>query len=177
MGKVRAIIRSKAIAFWPVLLSLVALDCATKELAVDKLSPAHIPHPIFGDVVRFTLAYNPHAAMGLSLGEHSRILFAVIAALMLVALLVYRRRISSQNGVTTLAFALISGGAAGNLIDRVRSSRGVVDFIDIGLGNARFWTFNLADAGVFCGAVLLMVILMRKPDAQAGDGSPPASKG
>jgi signal peptidase II len=177
MGVLRAIVGSKAAAFWPVLLSLVALDCATKDLAVDKLSPAHIPHPIVGDVVRFTLAYNPHAAMGLSLGEHSRILFAVIAVLMLVALVVYRRRISPQNGVTTIALALIGGGAAGNLIDRVRSSRGVVDFIDIGLGNARFWTFNLADAGVFCGAMLLMVILMRKPDAQAGGGSPPASKG
>lgn len=115
--------------------------------------------------MRFTLAYNLHAAMGLSLGEHSRILFAVIAVLMLVALVVYRRRISSQNGTTTIALALIGGDAAGNLIDRVRSSREVVDFIDIGLGNARFWTFNLADAGVFYGAVLLMVILMRKSDA------------
>jgi len=161
MGKVRAIIRSKAVAFWPVLLSLVALDCATKELAVDKLSPAHVPHPIVGDVVRFTLAYNPHAAMGLSLGEHSRILFAVIAVLMLVVLVVYRRRISSQNGATTIALALIGGGAAGNLLDRIRSARGVVDFIDVGVGNARFWTFNLADAGVFCGTILLLLMLRR----------------
>jgi signal peptidase II len=161
MGNVRAIIRSKAIAFWPVLLSLVAVDCATKELAVDKLSPAHIPHPVVGDIVRFTLAYNPHAAMGLSLGEHSRILFAVIAVLMLVVLVVYRRRISSQNGVTTLALALIGGGAAGNLLDRIRWSRGVVDFIDVGIGNTRFWTFNVADAAVFCGTVLLLLMLKR----------------
>ena len=153
--------KPKAVAFWPVLLSLVAVDCATKELAVEKLSPAHIPHPIVGDVVRFTLAYNPRAAMGLSLGEHSRILFAVIAALMLVALVVYRRRIASQNGVTTIALALIGGGAAGNLLDRIRSSRGVVDFIDVGLGNARFWTFNLADAAVFCGTILLLLMLRR----------------
>jgi signal peptidase II len=161
MGNVRAIIRSKAIAFWPVLLSLVAVDCATKELAVDKLSPAHIPHPVAGDIVRFTLAYNPHAAMGLSLGEHSRILFAVIAVLMLVVLVVYRRRISSQNIVTTLALALIGGGAAGNLLDRIRWSRGVVDFVDVGIGNTRFWTFNVADAAVFCGTVLLLLMLRR----------------
>jgi signal peptidase II len=161
MGELRAIVKSKAVAFWPVLLSLVAVDCATKELAVEKLSPAHIPHPIVGDVVRFTLAYNPRAAMGLSLGEHSRILFAVIAALMLVALVVYRRRIASQNGVTTIALALIGGGAAGNLLDRIRSPRGVVDFIDVGFGSARFWTFNLADAGVFCGTVLLLLVLRR----------------
>jgi signal peptidase II len=154
-------IKSKAFAFWPVLLGLLMLDCATKELAVDKLSPAHIPHPIIGDVVRLTLAYNPRAAMGLSLGEHSRILFAVIAVLMLVALVAYRRRVSSQSGVTTLALALIGGGAAGNLLDRVRSARGVVDFIDVGIGNARFWTFNLADAAVFCGTMLLLLMMRR----------------
>lgn len=164
MGELGAIARSKAVTFWPVLLGLVALDCATKELAVDKLSPARIPHPIVGEVVRFTLAYNPRAAMGLSLGEHSRILFALIAVLMLVALVVYRRRISAQNGVATIALALIGGGAAGNLLDRIRSSRGVVDFIDVGLGNARFWTFNLADAGVFCGTMLLLLAMRRKTE-------------
>lgn len=164
MEELRTIVRSKAVAFWPVLLSLVALDCASKELAVDKLSPAHVPHPIVGDVVRFTLAYNPRAAMGLSLGEHSRILFGVIAALMLVALVVYRRRASSQNGIMTIALALIGGGAAGNLLDRIRSSRGVVDFIDVGIGNARFWTFNVADAAVICGTILLVLVLRRKTE-------------
>ncbi len=104
---------SKGVAFWPVLLGLVALDCTTKNLAVDRLSPAHIPHPVVGDVVRLTLAYNPHAAMGLSLGEHSRIAFAVIAALILAGLILYRRRISAQNGVTTIALALVGGAPRG----------------------------------------------------------------
>ena len=149
--------RSKAVTFWPALLSLVALDCTTKELAVERLSPAHIPHPILGDFVRLTLTYNPDAAMGFSLGAYSRIAFATIAALMLAALVFYRRRMSGLTGVTTIALALISGGALGNLIDRVRSAQGVVDFIDVGLGNARFWTFNLADAGVFCGTLLLLM--------------------
>ena len=153
--------RLKAVTFWPVLLSLIVLDCTTKELAIDRLSPAHIPHPILGDVVRFTLAYNPDAAMGLTLGVYSRVAFAGIAALMLAALVVYRRRISSQNGTTAIALALIGGGAAGNLLDRVRSARGVIDFIDVGIGNARFWTFNLADAGVFCGTILLLMMLRR----------------
>ncbi len=161
---------SKGVAFWPVLLGLVALDCTTKNLAVDRLSPAHIPHPVVGDVVRLTLAYNPHAAMGLSLGEHSRIAFAVIAALILAGLILYRRRISAQNGVTTIALALVGGGATGNLIDRMRSARGVVDFIDVGVGNARFWTFNLADAGVFCGTLLLLLIVSRRERPTTDDG-------
>ncbi len=161
---------SKGVAFWPVLLGLVALDCTTKNLAVDRLSPAHIPHPVVGDVVRLTLAYNPHAAMGLSLGEHSRIAFAVIAALILAGLILYRRRISAQNGVTTIALALVGGGATGNLIDRMRSARGVMDFIDVGVGNARFWTFNLADAGVFCGTLLLLLIVSRRERPTTDDG-------
>ena len=100
--------------------------------------------------------------MGLSLGSYSRVGFALIAAVMLGVLVVYRRRISSQNGYATVALALIAGGAAGNLIDRMRSSRGVIDFIDIGIGNSRFYTFNVADASVVCGTLILMVILIRK---------------
>lgn len=138
------------------------MDCTTKEIAVDQLSPAYVPHSVVGDVVRFTLAYNPDAAMGLSLGEYSRVGFIVLAVAMLCGLVLYYRRLPpGNNGVATVALALIGGGAAGNLLDRLRSSRGVVDFIDIGVGDVRFWTFNLADAGVFCGAMLLLLVLSR----------------
>jgi signal peptidase II len=153
---------SKAFSFWPVLVGLVAVDCTTKKLAVENLSPPHVPHEIVGEVVRFTLAYNPDAAMGLSLGPYSRIGFAVIAMIVLVGLLLYRRRITGDNEVRSIAVALIAGGAIGNLIDRVRSSRGVVDFIDVGIGNTRFYTFNVADAAVFCGAVLLLLLVARQ---------------
>jgi signal peptidase II len=47
----------------------------------------------------------------------------------------------------------------GNLLDRLRSERGVVDFIDLGVGSVRFWTFNVADVGVSIGATLLAVVL------------------
>ena len=163
---------SKAFVFWPVLLGLIALDCTTKNLAVDKLSPAHVPHQVIGDVVRFTLAYNAHAAMGLSLGSYSRVGFALLAAIMLGGLVIYRRRISAQNSASAIALALIGGGAAGNLMDRVRSSLGVVDFIDVGVGNTRFYTFNVADAGVFCGTLLLLLVLTRQ-NHQAGSTPPP----
>ncbi len=158
--------QSRKFAFWPVLLGLLALDCTTKEIAVDQLSPAHVPHSVIGDVVRFTLAYNPGAAMGLSLGEYSRAGFILLASAMLCGLVLYYRRLPpGNNGVTTLALALIGGGAAGNLLDRLRSSRGVVDFIDIGVGDVRFWTFNLADAGAFCGAMLLLLVLSRSEES------------
>jgi len=164
---------SKVFAFWPVLLGLIALDCTTKNLAVEKLSPAYVPHQVIGDVVRFTLAYNPHAAMGLSLGQYSRVGFGLLAAIMLAGLVYYRRRISAQSTFTMIALALIGGGAAGNMIDRVRSSMGVVDFIDVGVGNTRFYTFNVADAGVFCGTLLLSLVMMRQ-NAKTGGMKPAA---
>jgi signal peptidase II len=152
--------------FWPVLLGLVAVDCTTKRLVVESLPP-HVPHPVLGDVLRFTLAYNPDAAMGLSLGPYSRVGFAVIATIVLGALLIYRRRFAGGNDARSLAIALIAGGAIGNLIDRVRSARGVVDFIDVGIGDARFYTFNVADASVFCGAVLLLLVIAAQEKAGA----------
>lgn len=127
-----------------------------------ELSPANIPHPIVGDLVRFTLAYNQQAAMGLSLGDHSRAAFTIIAAAMLLGLAVYYRKLGRDDGTVAVALALIGAGAAGNMIDRLRSSRGVIDFIDIGVGNARFWTFNVADSAVFCGALLLFTALSKR---------------
>jgi signal peptidase II len=53
----------------------------------------------------------------------------------------------------------VAGGAAGNLIDRVRSAQGVVDFIDVGVGATRWPTFNVADMGVSCGAIALAISL------------------
>jgi len=61
-----------------------------------------------------------------------------------------------------LALGLAFGGAAGNLVDRIRSPQGVVDFIDIGVRDVRFWTFNVADSAVTVGAILLAWSLSRE---------------
>jgi signal peptidase II len=66
-----------------------------------------------------------------------------------------------------VALALAFGGAAGNLLDRIRSPQGVVDFIDIGLGDVRFWTFNVADSAVTIGALALAWSLSREERATA----------
>ena len=57
------------------------------------------------------------------------------------------------------ALGLVCGGAVGNLIDRVLSARGVVDFIDVGVGTYRWPTFNIADSAVTVGAVVLAYVL------------------
>ena len=156
----------KTKAFWPLLLLLVFADCTTKRLAEEHLVHEHVPHPVVGDVVRLTLAYNPDAAFSFSLGQHSRVGFTVLALGVLIALGSVYRSTPAQDKLQAAALALVAGGAIGNVMDRFRTVngtyRGVVDFIDIGVGGWRFWTFNLADVGVTCGAVLLALLLLRR---------------
>jgi signal peptidase II len=162
----------KAKAFWSLLSVLVLADCSTKRLAVYHLSPPYIPHEVMGDWFRFTLAYNRGAAMGLFFGPYSRLGLSLTALFALVLLGTLYRRSSASDAWRAAAIALVAGGAVGNLLDRVRSARGVVDFIDVGIGDMRFWTFNMADIGITCGALLLAILLARDPGA--GEGPDPS---
>jgi signal peptidase II len=155
-------IARKARAFWPLVVLVLLTDCTTKELAVSALDP-HAPRRVVGDFVRFTLAFNAGAAMSISAGEHSRVVFSVVALVAVVILARLYRLTASKALLRPAALALVVGGALGNLLDRLRSPRGVVDFIDIGLGDLRFWVFNVADVGLWLGAVLLAVCLTREP--------------
>lgn len=156
----------KARWFWPVFATILLADCSTKELIVSALTSNPGPHPVIGDLLRVTLAYNPDAALSLSFGSASRLIFGGIALIAVVVLFRMYQRTSSDAALRSVALALVAGGALGNLLDRIRSARGVVDFIDIGLGDARFWTFNLADLGVSVGAVLLALVLWREDQAR-----------
>jgi signal peptidase II len=165
--------------FWAAALSVIVLDLITKELAVRYLSPPHIPHSIIGDVVRFTLAYNPGAAFSMSLGDKSRYIFGAFAIIALVILWRLYRASHPGEKARVLALALAWGGAAGNLIDRFRSRASVVDFIDIGVNSVRFWTFNVADSAVTIGAILLALVLWREdaaPDSETEPGPPSTAK-
>ena len=166
---------SKAFVFWPLVSLLVLADCTTKQVAAERLEPEHVPHEVLGDVVRFTLAYNQGASFSVSLGEHSRCILAALALGVLGVLMMQYRRAATHDRTLALALALIVAGASGNLLDRLRSARGVVDFIDIGIGDMRFWTFNLADVAVFCGAVMLANLLIRRDRDEALNTIPPAS--
>ena len=153
---------------WPaVVVPIVALDFVTKILAVEYLTPEHVPHPVIGDVVRFTLAYNPGAAFGFHLGAMSRWIFMALTVGILVVLWRLYHQTPPADRAIRLAIATVSGGAIGNLIDRFRSPRGVVDFIDIGVGETRFWTFNVADMAVSVGAALLVYLLWQKDAREA----------
>jgi signal peptidase II len=153
--------------FGAIAAIIVAVDQITKLIAVDFLGAAYVPHPVLGNVLRLTLVYNPGAAFGLNLGMYSRWIFMAltIAALVILGRLYQATR--QGDFVRTLAIGLVCGGAVGNLIDRVRSPAGVVDFIDVGVGDLRWPTFNVADMAVSVGAFLLAWVLWGEERSQA----------
>ena len=144
--------------FWPILITIVASDVVTKAIAVRSLDP-RMPESVFGDWFRFTLVYNPGAAFGLHVGNQSRWVFMAltIGALLILGRLYLTSRPGERARVTSLA--LVCGGALGNLIDRIRSAQGVIDFLDVGIRDARWPTFNVADMAVSIGAFLLAIVL------------------
>jgi signal peptidase II len=163
--------RSNALVFWPVLAVVALLDVVTKAIAVRELVPQRVPHPLLGEVVRFTLVYNPGAAFGLHVGPQSRWIFTALTIIALVIL--GRLYVATTRGDTprVLALALVCAGAVGNLLDRLRSDLGVVDFLDVGFGDSRWPTFNVADMAVSAGAVLLAWVLWQEDRALASAGA------
>lgn len=151
---------------WLLTLLVIGLDVITKALAVKHLVPRHVPHNVLGDYVRFTLAYNPGAAFGLHLGPASRWIFASLSIIIVLVLLRSTRDLVRQSRMAAVGVPIVIGGAIGNLLDRIRFREGVVDFIDVGVGTMRFWTFNVADSAVTVGAICLVIALWRHDTPQ-----------
>lgn len=160
--------------FWGTLLTVVALDVVTKRIAVERLMPRQLPHDVLGEAVRFTLVFNPGAAFGLNLGPMSRWIFLALTIAALVILWKMYRLTQHGDLPRVLAVGLVCGGAVGNLIDRIRSSYGVVDFIDVGIGDHRWPTFNVADMAVTTGALLLAWVLWSEDRHRAAVPPPEA---
>lgn len=155
---------TNGVVFWPVATLVLLTDVVTKALAAYALQPRGFANPVIGDVLRFTLVYNPGAAFGLHLGPWSRWIFLALTAVVLRVLWRLYRETRDRDNLRTFALALVCAGAVGNALDRLKSAEGVVDFIDVGLGGMRWPTFNVADIGVTCGAALLAWVLWREED-------------
>jgi signal peptidase II len=133
-------------ALWLVPL-LLTLDQILKLLAERHLSP--IPHHLFA-FVYLTLVENSGAAFGLFPG--SSLLLAWLSLAVGIACLYYLSRRPPR--LQEFALSLVASGALGNAIDRLGRGR-VIDYIDLGPG--RFPVFNLADACVVVGVLLLIL--------------------
>lgn len=135
---------------------VVLVDQLTKWWAVDRLDtgPIHV-------IWTLDLELNRNTGSAFSLFQGDAAVLVVIAVVLVTVLLVLVYRSASMSRAAI--FGLIIGGAVGNLSDRLfRGDHGaVVDFIDF-----HFWpTFNVADASIVVGCLLLVVSLFRQPSA------------
>lgn len=143
---------------WAPVVLLV--DFAAKRMVLAHADRLLQHLDVIGGYARFTYVRNPGAAMGLVIGGRPLLIaVSVVAALALV--LLYRHT-SSLLRIRRCAVSAILGGALGNLVDRIFYDGLVVDFIDLGVGTHRFYTFNVADMGVTLGGLVLFLSLWRE---------------
>lgn len=140
---------------------IVVVDQATKALVRSRfeLHESLVVIPAFFSLTR---VHNYGAAFGLmNTAEFpfKTALLAVVAAVALSALGVYAATLPAEQRIARVGLALIVGGAAGNLIDRLRSGY-VVDFVDVYWRDWHFWAFNVADAAITVGVAFMILDLL-----------------
>jgi signal peptidase II len=140
------------------IVGIIAIDQVTK-LAVRSTIPLYAKRSIIPNFLDFTHVQNTGAAFGVlnaSDFPFKPVVMIVVATLALVAISVYARQLGDEERLSRYGLAFILGGAFGNLIDRALAGY-VVDFVDVYWGNAHFWAFNVADAAITIGAILVLL--------------------
>ena len=143
---------------------VLVLDLVTKHLALERLAPGR-PVPVIDSFFSLTLVMNPGLAFGMLAGTPAgwRWLVALLSIGALAVLAVVGLRMLPTGGpLTPIALGLIFGGAVGNLIDRARFGA-VVDFLDFYWRGYHWPAFNVADASISVGVVLLALRMLTAP--------------
>jgi len=139
----------------------VIVDQAAKALVRAKL-PLYESRTVIPGVVDLIHVHNEGVAFGL-LNDTSLPfkgwLTTALAALALVGIGFYARHVRPEERLARIGLSLILGGAIGNLADRLRQSY-VIDFMDVYFRGWHFWAFNVADACITIGAILVFVDLL-----------------
>ncbi|TME28154.1 MAG: signal peptidase II [Chloroflexi bacterium] len=138
-----------------VALAVFVADRITKTWVVENI-PVGTARPIAGDYIRIVHAQNTGAAFGL-LPERTTLL-SILSVVAVLAIVYYYRQIASSSWIVSATLGMQLGGASGNLLDRVTQGY-VVDFVDVGVGDIRFWAFNVADSSIVVGIVLVTAAL------------------
>jgi signal peptidase II len=154
-------------------LAVLGLTAATVVIA-DQLSKAVITATlgvgesarVVGDLVMLWHVRNTGAAFSLFQFEGSLLLFYAVHVLALGMVAWFGRAFAGRSLWLHAILGLLLGGSIGNLIDRLRQGY-VTDFISVGFGDARFPTWNVADAGITTGIVLLIAYLVLLEPRQA----------
>lgn len=144
---------------------IVVCDQLTK-LYVDAVMLPHQSIPVIENYFAITYVRNPGGAFGF-LGQVDRRivrpLLLGLSSIAVVALILFYRTSPSDRLLPRLAFSLILGGAVGNLIDRIRFDE-VIDFLDVHWYYYHWPAFNIADAAITIGVILLCwELLFGKP--------------
>ena len=134
---------------WILLVAsaVFVLDRLTKNAVTSNLRVGE-SRDVVDDYVRITHTQNTGAAFGL-LPERTTLL-SVLSVVAVFVILYYYRQLRSDAPLIATTLGLQLGGAFGNLVDRVGQGY-VVDFIDVGVGPYRYWTFNVADSSIVVG--------------------------
>jgi signal peptidase II len=139
----------------PVLLFIFLaffLDQLTKLFVVNYLKPLQSPTEIVGSILRLKLTFNPYGVFGISFGPSElNHVFSLVGIIVLLYV-----AFTLQDRTNLIVFGLLIGGAIGNALDRLRFGY-VIDFIDMGIGDLRWFTYNLADAFLTVGVIFLLV--------------------
>ncbi len=151
-------------AFFSLALVVVIVDQITKQYvdanfpvaSVHSLPGVAAPTPLIDGFVRITKTYNTGGIFGLF--GNSAVVLALASTVVIALIVVYQLREGVRGPwQLTVALGLLLGGALGNFIDRIRL-QAVVDFVDMGIGDWRWYTFNVADAAISV-ALLLLILL------------------
>jgi signal peptidase II len=140
-----------------VSLLVLALDQFTKFLVVKSLV-LNQSVPLCSDILCLTYTQNTGTAFGLLANLDLAIRIPFFIAITLVAgfiVYTYQRLIPADRNLARVALGLIWGGAMGNFVDRIFNGR-VIDFIDVGFHQCRFYVFNVADSCITIGLVFLL---------------------
>jgi signal peptidase II len=141
--------------FAAIAIGVVIVDQATKAWLTSVAQPGG-GFSVIGTWLNFVYGTNSGILFGLV--PQSAYAFAVVSLVVIVLIVVYHRQ-AGRGIVMTLATSLLLGGAIGNLIDRLHYGA-VVDWIDMGIGSWRFWTYNIADAAITTSLVMIFVVAM-----------------
>ena len=142
---------------------VVILDQITKALVLQYLT-LHQNITIIPGLFDITHIHNPGGAFGFLAGISSKlrsIIFLFVSSLAVGLIFYFYIKTPPNLPWLSAAFALIFGGAIGNLIDRLRFGV-VIDFLDFYIGNAHWPAFNIADSAITVGIIVFIIHLVFK---------------
>ena len=172
--------RPRWAAFLALAAAIVIADQVTKSIVTSSLRPGE-SKPILGDLLRIVFSQNSGALFGLF--KDNAAMFGIVSLGVIALIVLYHSR-AGNSPYMTITLGLLLGGAIGNMIDRLRLGY-VVDFVDGGIGNVRWYTFNVADAAISLSILLLFAAALRpslaerrpNADEDAGGDALPRAEG